>query len=107
MTIQESLQQINLYPIPDNVVVNYCNEHGVTPSDEATSEIRKSRDYRLTKADLYKWLAFAPSTVSQGGVTFSISESDKKRFVDLANKIYAENDEQGYGTIYGYKGSRL
>lgn len=107
MTIRESLRQINLYPIPDNVVDNYCSEHGITSTDEVTTEIRKSRDYRLTKADLYKWLAFAPTTVSQGGVTFSISESDKKRFIDIANKIYGENDEAGYGATYGYKGSRL
>ena len=107
MTILESLQQINLYPIPDNVATNYCNERGVTPTDEATTEIRKSKEYRLAKADLYKWLAFAPSTVSQGGVTFSISESDKKRFIDTANKLYAECEESAIGTVYGYKGSRL
>ena len=107
MTILQSLQQLNLYPIPDNVVVNYCEGRGVPPTDEATSEVRASREYKLAKGDVYKWLAFAPSTVSQGGVTFSISESDKKRFIDTANKLYAECEESIVGTVYGYKGSRL
>lgn len=107
MKVIESLQQINLYPIPDNVVTNYCAERGVDANAEATSGIRKSKEYKLAKADLYKWLAFAPSTVSQGGVTFSISESDKKRFIEIANKLYAECEEQAVGTVYGYKGSRL
>lgn len=96
-----------MYPIPDSVVVNYCEGRGITPTDDATSEVRASREYKLAKGDVYKWLAFAPSTVSQGGVTFSISESDKKRFIDTANKLYAECEESIVGTVYGYKGSRL
>ena len=107
MTIRESLQQLNLYPIPDSVIINYCEGRGITATDEATSEVRTSREYKLAKGDVYKWLAFAPSTVSQGGVTFSISESDKKRFIDNANKLYAECEEGVVGTVYGYKGSRL
>ena len=107
MTILQSLQSLNLYPIPDSVITNYCEGRGVTPTDEATAEVRASREYKLAKGDVYKWLAFAPSTVSQGGVTFSISESDKKRFIDTANKLYAECEEGIVGTVYGYKGSRL
>lgn len=107
MTILQSLQQLNLYPVPDSVVLNYCEGRGISATDEATSEVRSSIGYKLAKGDVYKWLAFAPSTVSQGGVTFSISESDKKRFIDTANKLYAECEEQKVGTVYGYKGSRL
>ena len=105
MTILQSLQQLNLYPIPDTVITNYCEGRGIDAATDATTEVRASREYKLAKGDVYKWLAFAPSTVSQGGVTFSIS--DKKRFISDANKLYAECEETGIGTVYGYKGSRL
>lgn len=107
MTILQSLQQLNLYPIPDAVITNYCEGRGIDATTEADKEVRASREYKLAKGDIYKWLAFAPSTVSQGGVTFSISESDKKRFITDANKLYTECEETGVGTVYGYKGSRL
>ena len=107
MTILQSLQQLNLYPVPDSVVTNYCEGRGITATDEATSEVRASREYKLAKGDVYKWLAFAPSSVSQGGVTFTISESDKKRFIATANKLYAECEETEVGVVYGYKGSIL
>lgn len=107
MTVLQSLQQLNLYPIPDSVIANICEERGVTADSEATAAVRGTSAYRLAMADVYKWLAFAPSTVSQGGVTFSISESDKKRFLALANAIYDESEEKQTGVVYGYKGSRL
>lgn len=107
MTVLQSLQQLNLYPIPDTVITNYCEGRNIVPTSEVTSEVRSSKEYKLAKGDVYKWLAFAPSTVSQGGVTFSISETDKRRFINTANKLYEECEEETFGTIYGYKGSRL
>ncbi len=107
MTVIQSLQQLNLYPIPDSVVTNICEERGLVADDEVTTEIRAEKEYKLATANVYKWLAFAPTTVSQGGVTFSISESDKKRFLELANQLYSDNEEQPTGAVYGYKGSRL
>lgn len=107
MTVLQSFQQITLYPIPDNVVLNYCEERGVDKGAEATMEVRQSVPYKLTLADLYKWLAFAPSTVSQGGVTFTISEEDKKRFIKLANKLYGQCDESSGVGKWGYVGNKF
>lgn len=107
MTILQALQQINLYPIPDSVIMNYCEERGLQSGTETTLDIRKSDSFKLATADVYKWLAFAPATVSQGGVSFSLSENDKKKFLDFANDIYKGINEKTTGIVYGYKGSRL
>lgn len=90
MTIHESLRQINLYPIPDGTITNVCEKRNLIPPDETTNEIRTSAAFRLATADIYKWLAFCPSSISENGISFSISEADRKRFLDEANRIYED-----------------
>lgn len=98
MTIQESLRNINIYPIPDNVIIDTCEKRELTAEEKTTNEIRNTSAYRLATADIYKWLAFAPSSISENGISFSISENDRKRFLDEANKIFEELEpESQYG----------
>lgn len=98
MTTHEALRTINLYPIPDGTIQNICEHRQINTNDEITNEIRNSAAYRLATADLYKWLAFCPSSISENGISFSISEADRKRFLDLANGIYEELEpEEKYG----------
>lgn len=104
MTISESLRLINIYPIPEKVVENICDGRFLTPNDETTSGIRVSKEYKLATADIYKWLAFAPN-LSENGISFSISDSDKKRYLQEAEKIYDEFEEGN--NLYGYKGDRF
>lgn len=98
MTIRESLRQINLFPIPDATIEDVCERRGLTVDGDIDTATRSSASFRLATADIYKWLAFCPSSVSENGISFSISESDRRRFLDEANKIYGELEPD---EIYG------
>lgn len=98
MTIRESLRQINLFPIPDATIEDVCEKRGLTPDATTDAATRATASFRLATADIYKWLAFCPSSVSENGISFSISESDRRRFLDEANKIYGELEPD---EIYG------
>ena len=98
MTIFDALRSISIYPITDAAINNTCTKRNINPTDEITGETHTSAAYRLATADLYKWLAFCPSSISENGISFSISEADRKRFLDLANGIYEELEpEEKYG----------
>lgn len=98
MTIHEALRTINLYPIPDGTIENVCQKRSLNPTTEISNEIRNTPNFRLATADIYKWLAFCPSSISENGISFSISEADRKRFLDEANNIYDELDpDSKYG----------
>ena len=102
MTIKEDLQSINLYPISDVQVLKVCEKRGLQAESEITNEIRLSAAYKLATADIYKWMAFVPSSISENGISFSISEADRKRFLDEANKVYEElepGNQYGLNTI--------
>lgn len=98
MTIRESLRQINLFPIPDATIEDVCERRRLTVDGDIDTETRATASFRLATADIYKWLAFCPSSVSENGISFSISESDRRRFLDEANKIYGELEPD---EIYG------
>jgi hypothetical protein len=59
---------------------------------------------KLTEADLYVWIAMSPSRVtatsdsdngwSHSGQGFTLSETDKKRYLSMANAIYEEYGEE-------------
>lgn len=57
---------------------------------EYTTEVAKSREFLLSKADAMKLMILAPN-VSEGGV--SISYSDRKLMMSLANAIYSKYGE--------------
>lgn len=102
MNIHEALRQINLYPVPDGTIINVCEKRELLPAAEITNEIRFSAAFKLATADIYKWLAFCPSSISENGISFSISEADRKRFLDEANRIYedlAPDEKYGMSTI--------
>ena len=98
MTIQDALRGINLFPIPDTTIEDTCEKRSLDLSATLTNEVRKSAAFRLATADIYKYLAFVPSSVSENGISFSISEADRRRFLDEANKTYDELEE---GSKYG------
>lgn len=107
MTIFESLKAISLYPISESVISEICESRGVDPSIINTIEIRNSDSYKLVKADIYKWLCFAPTSINEGGVSISISDKDKLNYMVLANRIYQEIDKNNIKSNYGYKGDKL
>lgn len=63
---------------------------GAYCDDEFTASIATSMEFNLAKADLFKSLVLMPN-VSEGGVSISIS--DRRSLIGLANAIYRKYGE--------------
>lgn len=105
MTIIESLKCISGYPIPLNTLKDIAENRELKPDGEANQDARKSKEYRLAKADVLMWLSDKAPNVSQAGISYNFSEADKKNLKNEANTLYKECGEKPK-SIYGYKGSR-
>lgn len=105
MTIIESLKCISGYPIPLNTLKDIAENRELKPDDEANQDARKSKEYRLAKADVLTWLSQAPN-VSQVGISYNFSDTDRLNFRQQATAIYKDCGETPK-SIFGYKGSRL
>lgn len=109
MTAYESLLAVSAYPIPDRVIRTTALKRGLNVDDPATESTLGSAPFRLSKADLYVWLYFAPN-VSQGGQSYSFTDSQREWWKKQALAIYDElGDEEADAmrTQYGYMGSKL
>lgn len=105
---QDTLKSINAYPIPMRTLVETAERRGVDLMAEPTQESLKSKAFRLAKADLLLWLAFAPN-ITQGGQSYSFTDEQRKRMRQEAQGIYNKLEpEANAGCVtYGYKGDRL
>ena len=104
MTIIESLKCISGYPIPQNTLKDIAENRDLKPEGEANKDNRKSKEYRLAKADVLTWLSQAPN-VSQAGISYNFSDTDRLNFRQQAAVKYKECGDTPK-SIYGYKGSR-
>lgn len=104
MIVVDVLRSVNAYPIPQYTLMAIAEARGLSPQSEVMPE--HSKALTLAKGDVYKWLALAPD-VSQGGQSFSFTDEQRTRFMQMAQQMYAEAGEVRKTTIYGYKGSRL
>lgn len=107
MTILETLESLSHYPIPDQVILTACSERGISADTLVDEDVAQERAYKLAKADCYKWLYFAPSSISENGVSFQMSQEEKSHYRMLANDLYKEMKEKPIPSIYGYKGSNF
>lgn len=105
-SLLETLANICAYPIPEVALEGIGIERGIDLAQDADGELMRTKEYRLAKADTLLWLVYAPN-VSQGGVSYSLSDEQRKRFIAQANAIYGEYADGSGKSIYGYKGSRL
>jgi len=109
-TILDSLKSINGYPVPLRTFEDVATMRSLDLATEVTSDILISANYRLAKADIMRWISFAPN-VNQSGVSFDILYSDRERLREMANTIYGELGDEAYigekKVKFGYKGSRL
>lgn len=92
MTIGSALSALSNYPIPSAVVQNIVEGSGLGAEDEASIEIRKTNAFKRATANIYSFLATAPN-VSQGGMTFSFSASERQLFQKKASLLLTEIDE--------------
>jgi hypothetical protein len=94
MTIGESIRAITGYPIPPAAVSNICEAHGLNADDKADMTVRSASGYNLAKADTYRYLSTAPN-ITQGGVSYSFSEDERDRFVNLADRLSSRYGDAG------------
>lgn len=106
MTIIESLKTISSYPVPQLTLIRVAVERGLPGEETITPEILKSNGYQLAKADLMDWLSNAPN-VSEGGVSFSLSQKERDNFKRKSESIYREAGESTSSVKYGYIGEEL
>jgi hypothetical protein len=96
--------------VPRHAIESIAVDRGITLEDQATSEVMKSKDFKLAKADVFWWVSTAPN-VSENGISFDLLYSDRERMREKANVIYKEYDDPNYlddgKPEYGYKGDSL
>lgn len=106
LTILEALKGINPYPLSAATLNTVAAVRGLTLTAEATTAALNTSAYRLAKADVLIALSEAPD-ITQGGISYSFTDEQRKDFRDEANAIYDELGDERPKTKYGYKGSRL
>lgn len=100
-TIEDYICGLVNFDVPDSAVKSIFAKRDITFSTPYTDVEEKPR--RLAEADLYVWIAMSPSRVtaesdsdngwSHSAKGYTLSETDKKRYLSLANAIYEEYGE--------------
>ena len=105
MNVLQSLKSLSGYPIPSAAIQDVADEAGIRVDAEATGELRASKAFKRAKAHVYLYLSKAPN-VSQGGITYSLSDAERRRFRNEAESILEEIGDNA-AVFYGYKGEDL
>lgn len=108
MNVLQSLKSLSGYPIPLATIQDAADESRIGTDAELTQELRESKEFKRAQARVYFFLSEAPN-VSQGGITYSFSDEDRRRFRLRAESILDEIGDSGssFGVEYGYKGEYL
>ena len=108
MKVLQSLKSLSSYPIPSVTLEDIADGVGLALDTELTQELRNSKDFKRAKARVFLFLSAAPN-VSQGGISYSFSEEERKRFRLRAENIFEEIGDatSEAGVEYGYKGEDL
>lgn len=104
MTTREAIKAITSYPIPPHTVEGIVIEAGLAADDDVR-DVAGSDGYKKAKALAYAFLAEAPN-ITQGGISYSFSESERTRFARKSDSLLAEIGEEDSGTAIacGYIG---
>jgi hypothetical protein len=109
-TILESLKSVSGYPVPESTISDVAIKRGLNLAEVATPVALSSSAYRLAKADILRWVSFAPN-VQQADVRYDLLYSDRQQLREQSNAIYGELGDEAYisesTTKFGYKGSKL
>lgn len=106
MTTLEALKGINSYPIPLRTLEETAGRRGLSLDADVTVENLRSKEYRLSYADLLMWLSYAPQ-VTQGGQSYSFTDDQRLEMRNRASELYEELEDEAPKARFGYKGSRL
>lgn len=105
MKITKILQSLSGYPIPFTTLEYLAESNGFAPEDEIDLMEEPSKSLVRAKADTLKWLADAPA-VSQQGISYSFSDTERKHFRSMALDLLATIGE-GNVSDCGYRGDLL
>lgn len=105
MKVSEALRAISNYPIPSTVILNIMEGEGMDyGGDEADLGTRQGAAFKRCTAAVYLFLSKAPN-VTQGGISYTFTENERKRFAQIASSIKNELGEQNEAEIeVGYLG---
>lgn len=105
MKASKALISLTNYPIPMPVIENIMDSEGLdAETTETSKELRNGAAFKRCTAAVYSFLAKAPN-VSQGGISYSFSEDERKRFAQIASSILSELGDQDETQIeVGYFG---
>lgn len=109
MTILQSLQCLSAYPIPVGVIADILLSCGLYSEDNFNTEVIESKSYIMAKSKLYDYLFTAPN-VSENGISFSFSESQREYFKSMSLMLKRKAGEEASlanGVVFGYKGEDL
>lgn len=102
------MKNLSAYPIPSAAIEDIAEGVGLAVDAELTSEIRNGIAFKRAQARVYLFLSEAPN-VSQGGISFSFSEEERRRFRRRAESLFEQigDTSSDAGVEYGYKGEDL
>ena len=108
MNVLQSLRSLSSYPIPTATIEEVAEGVGLAIDTELTQELRKDKRFKRAQARVYMFLSEAPN-VSQGGISYSFSEEERRRFRLRAENLLEQIGDatSEAGVEYGYKGEDL
>ena len=108
MNVLQSLRSLSSYPIPTATIEDVAEGVGLAIDTEVTQELRKDKRFKRAQARVYMFLSEAPN-VSQGGISYSFSEEERRRFRLRAESLLEQIGDatSETGVEYGYKGEDL
>ena len=108
MNVLQSLRSLSSYPIPTATIEDVAEGVGLAIDTEVTQELRKDKCFKRAQARVYIFLSEAPN-VSQGGISYSFSEEERRRFRLRAENLLEQIGDatSEAGVEYGYKGEDL
>ncbi|MBQ3213279.1 MAG: hypothetical protein IJN45_08855 [Alistipes sp.] len=108
MNVLQSLRSLSSYPIPTATIEDVAEGVGLAIDTELTQELRKDKRFKRAQARVYMFLSEAPN-VSQGGISYSFSEEERRRFRLRAENLLEQIGDatSEAGVEYGYKGEDL
>ena len=109
MNIFNALRTLSGYPLSTDTYTMAIMVAGLNADEEATTEVMNSKAFRHATAIVYRTLSEAPN-VSQGGVSYTFSEDDRKRLANRAAQILnslGKDAADELGVNFGYQGEDL
>ncbi len=94
MNLLEALISKVQYPMPESFYQSILIGRSLDGNTEFTAEVSKSKDFIGAYADCLVGVVTAPN-VSEGGVSISVSDSDK--LLNIANTLYKSIGEKVVG----------